>query len=125
MGAKDQIKEVITNRLDLYIINRVKQLREERGISQVELSLLMGFSEKFVGNVENPTLAEKYNIRHLNLLAKALKCTIWDLLPKEPFDDDLVKVKIKRTKSLNKDGSKSKRMQIEIVDIQPVKERDR
>lgn len=46
---------------------------------------------------------------------------VWDLLPEEPFEDDMVKVKIKRVKSVNKDGSKSKRMQIEMVDIQPVK----
>jgi len=123
MAAKDQIKEIITTRLDLYIINRVKELREAKGISQDNLSVLMGFSEKFVGSVENPTLGAKYNIRHLNLLASALECTLWDLLPEEPFDDDLVKVKLKRVKGVNKDGSKSKRMQTEIVDIQPVKER--
>src|SRR3954470_19713997 len=105
MTAKESIKEVITTRLDLYIINKVKELREAKGISQADLSVLMGFSEKFVGNVENPTLVEKYNIRHLNLLAKALKCTLWDLLPEEPFDDDLIKVKIKRVKGVNKDGS--------------------
>jgi transcriptional regulator with XRE-family HTH domain len=121
MGAKDQIKEVITTRLDLYIIEKVKEIREAQGISQADLSVRMGFSEKFVGSIENPTLVEKYNIRHLNLLARALKCTLWDLLPEEPFNDDLVKVKIKRVKGVNKDGSKSKRMQIEIVDIQPVK----
>ncbi|MBT1696070.1 helix-turn-helix transcriptional regulator [Fulvivirgaceae bacterium PWU4] len=121
MGAKEQIKEVIISRLDLYIINRVKELREKKNISQDNLSVRMGFSEKFVGSVENPTLGAKYNIRHLNLLAKSLDCTLWDLLPKEPFDDDLVKVKIKRSKGINKDGSKSKRTQIEIVDIQPLK----
>lgn len=123
MGAKDHITEVIISRLDLYIINKVKQLREAKGISQAELSVLMGFSEKYVGNVENPTLVEKYNVRHLNLLAKVFKCTIWDLLPEEPFDDDLVKVRTKKVKSVNKDGSKSKRMQIEIVDIVAVKGR--
>jgi transcriptional regulator with XRE-family HTH domain len=49
-------KEIITTRLDLYIINKVKALRKAKGISQAELSVLMGFSEKYVGNVENPTL---------------------------------------------------------------------
>lgn len=121
MGAKEQIKEIIISRLDLYIINRVKELREKKNISQDNLSVRMGFSEKFVGSVENPTLGAKYNIRHLNLLAKSLDCSLWDLLPKEPFDDDLVKVKIKRSKGINKDGSKSKRTQIDIIDIQPVK----
>lgn len=121
MGAKEQTKEIIISRLDLYIINRVKELREKKNISQDNLSVRMGFSEKFVGSVENPTLGAKYNIRHLNLLAKSLDCTLWDLLPKEPFDDDLVRVKIKRSKGINKDGSKSKRTQIEIIDIQPVK----
>ena len=123
MITKEQIKELIISRLDLYVINKVRELREARGISQDNLSVRMGFSEKFVGSVENPTLGAKYNVRHLNLLAKALDCNIWDLLPKKPFDDDLVEIKVRRSRGINKDGSKSKKMQMEIVDVQPLKKR--
>lgn len=122
MGVNgQQTKEVVISRLDLYIINRVKELREAKGISQDNLSVRVGFSEKFIGSVENPTLGAKYNIRHLNLLAKALDCSLRDLLPEKPFEDDLVKVKVKRSKGINKDGTRSKKTQTEIVDVQPVK----
>jgi transcriptional regulator with XRE-family HTH domain len=71
--------------IDKYVIEKVKELRIDRKLSQEKLSLLMGFSEGFIGNVENPRLKEKYNIKHLNLLALVLKCSPKDLLPQEPF----------------------------------------
>lgn len=121
MRGKDHIIEVEMSRLDLYIIDKVRELRESKSISQDNLSVLMGFSEKLIGSIENPTLGAKYNIRHLNLLAQALECSLWDLLPQKPLEEDLVKVKIKRSKKLNKDGTKSKRTLIEIIEIKPIK----
>lgn len=123
MKGKDEIIEVVMSRLDLYVIERVKKLREEKNISQDSLSVSMGFSEKFIGSVENPRLAARYNIRHLNLVAKALNCSLHDLLPNKPFDEDLVRVKIKRTKTINKDGSKSKKISTEIVGVQSLKKK--
>lgn len=121
MKGKEEIIEIVMSRLDLYVIDKVKKLREARNISQDNLSVKIGFSEKFVGSVENPRLPARYNISHLNLLAKALECSIHEILPAKPFEDDLVKVRIKRTRGINKDGSKSKKIITEIIGIQPTK----
>lgn len=121
MAVKANLIEIEISSLDWYIINQVKKLRGDQDISQDELSVAMGFSEKFVGNVENPTSRKKYNIKHLNLIAKALNCSLQKLLPENPFEHDTIKVKVKRTPLITKTGKKSKKMNIEIIDIKPVK----
>jgi len=68
-------------KIEKYVINKVKQRRTELGISQAELDHLLDVSEGFIGNIENPNYPEKYNLRHLNDLAKILKCAPKDFLP--------------------------------------------
>jgi transcriptional regulator with XRE-family HTH domain len=121
MAGKSQIVEVTISQLDWYIINQVKKLRKKKGLSQTDLSIEMGFSEKLIGGVENPTLNTRFNIRHLYLLAKALKCTLWELLPEKPLENDLIKIRIKRVPILSKAGKQTKKTTFEIVDIKPVK----
>jgi transcriptional regulator with XRE-family HTH domain len=121
MSGKASVIEIEISSLDWYIINQVKKLRGDKEMSQDALSVAMGFSEKFVGNVENPSSIKKYNIKHLNLIAKTLNCTLRELLPEKPFEHDMIKVKIKRSPLITKTGKKSKKMNIEIVDIKPVK----
>jgi transcriptional regulator with XRE-family HTH domain len=75
------VKKVISP-IDQYAIDKVRKMREERGLSQKELSLQMEFSEGFVGHVENPKRRDKYNLGHLNTLAKIFGCSICDFLPK-------------------------------------------
>jgi transcriptional regulator with XRE-family HTH domain len=115
MAGKGQIIEVTISQLDWYIINRVKQLRKEKGISQSELSVRMGFSEKLVGSIENPTLKARYNISHLNLLAKALDCSIHELLPSSPFENDIIKLKVKKTHAIGADGRPTRRTELEVT----------
>lgn len=123
MTGKSQIVEVVISQLDWYIINRVRELRKEKGISQSELSVEMGFSEKLIGSVENPTLTAKFNIRHLNLLAISLKCSLWDIVPKEPFASDMVRVKIKRVTRLAKNGTSTGKTDFEILEVRAIKRR--
>ncbi|MFL9485283.1 helix-turn-helix domain-containing protein [Chitinophagaceae bacterium LWZ2-11] len=73
------------SRIDQYVIDKVRKMREEQGLSQKELSLRMEFSEGFVGHAENPKRRDKYNLTHLNLLAKIFKCSIHDFLPEKPL----------------------------------------
>lgn len=117
MGGKGQIIEITISQLDWYLINQVKKLRKEKGISQADLSVKMGFSEKLIGSIENPTLKAKYNISHLNLLAKALGCTITDLLPSKPFEYDLVKLKVKRIHKLGGNGKPSPKTTLEVIEV--------
>ncbi|MBL0741075.1 helix-turn-helix transcriptional regulator [Chryseolinea lacunae] len=120
MSGKGQILEITISQLDWYLINQVKKLRKQKGISQADLSVKMGFSEKLVGSIENPTLSARYNVSHINLLAKALNCNIHDLLPVKAFSADFLKLKVKRTHKLSRDGKPSKKTVLEVIDIIPL-----
>ena len=71
--------------IEEYIIKRVKLMREERGISQAELAYMLNLSRGFIGDVENPLRRAKYNLNHVNELAKVFNCSFSDLLPPKPL----------------------------------------
>jgi len=109
------------SRLDYEIINRVRKLREKNGISQRELSELMHLSKSFVGKVEALGQPDKYSIRHLTLIAKALKLnSIYEILPNFIPDEDIIEIKYKKVSKKNKDGTKSKQLEERIIDIQAI-----
>ncbi|MCD8044416.1 MAG: helix-turn-helix transcriptional regulator [Tannerellaceae bacterium] len=70
--------------IDEYVIDRVREKRMELGISQSELADLIDISKGFIGNVESGK-DYKYNLYHINEIAKALKCSPKDFLPSEPL----------------------------------------
>jgi len=116
-----KIIEIELAEIDWYVINRVKELRTSKDISQEQLSLQMGLSERFVNKVEDFTNRTKYNLRHLNLIVKALGVGFSDLLPAKGTAHDFVKIRARRKKMVNKDGKLSQRTEIEIIEIVPIK----
>ena len=66
---------------DLYVIDRVRKRREELGLSQEALAYALGYSSTFISIRESGT--KKYNIDHLNQLAKILKCSPREFLPEK------------------------------------------
>jgi ribosome-binding protein aMBF1 (putative translation factor) len=74
-----------TSRVEKYVIDRVKEKRIEVGLSQIALSQKLNMSDSFVGHVETPKRRAKYNINHLNALAKLFKCSPRDFLPEKPL----------------------------------------
>lgn len=71
--------------LDLYIIERVKNMRMEHNMSQAVLAIKLGVSDSFIGAIENPTHRAKYNTEHLNKLAQIFSCSPKDFLPQNPL----------------------------------------
>ena len=71
--------------IDRYIISRIRSLREERGITQMELSLKLGKAVGFIGDIEAPSKKAKYNVNHLNEIAKVLSCSPKDFWPEKPL----------------------------------------
>ncbi len=69
--------------IDQYVIDKVREMRIALGYSQIELSNLLDKARSFVGNVENPNRAEKYNLVHLNLIAELFKCSPREFLPEK------------------------------------------
>ena len=72
-------------KIDQYVIDRVKEKRIERNLSQADLAYELGMSVGFIGKVESVKYPTHYNVKHLNDLAKILKCSPQDFLPRKPF----------------------------------------
>jgi ribosome-binding protein aMBF1 (putative translation factor) len=70
-------------KIEKYIIQKVKDKRIELGYSQIALSQKLNMSDSFVGHIETPSRRAKYNLNHLNLLAKVFKCSPRDFLPEK------------------------------------------
>jgi len=71
------------SKIDKYVIAKVREKREFLNISQIELSQKLGMTDSFVGHVETPKRRAKYNLQHINLLAKIFKCSPRDFLPEK------------------------------------------
>jgi transcriptional regulator with XRE-family HTH domain len=66
--------------IEQYVINIVREKRIEKKISQRELAYSLDVSIGFIGDVENPKYRAKYNLNHINELAKIFKCSPKDFL---------------------------------------------
>ncbi|KUJ56388.1 hypothetical protein [Chryseobacterium aquaticum] len=93
-----KIVEIIISEIDLYVIDKVREYRGKNVpyISQVELSQRMGYADGYVGKVENYSSNTRYNIRKLNLLAKALGLNSpREIIPNNVLNNDLLFLKLK------------------------------
>ena len=74
------------SKIDIYVIDRVREMREAAGMSQEELSEKLGFrSNGFVGQVESAKYSKRYNIQHINKCAIIFNCSPKYFLPEDPF----------------------------------------
>ena len=72
-------------KIELYIIGKVKEIRVKKGFTQEDLSLALGKNNSFISHVEAPSKTAKYNIQHLNEIAKIFCCSPKDFWPDEPL----------------------------------------
>lgn len=74
------------NEKELYneIGKKIKSRRKKLGITQERLAELTNYSFSFIANIESNTY-QSFSISALNLIAKALNCSIKSLLPDENF----------------------------------------
>lgn len=54
------------------VIQSIKKLRTERGISQAKLSEILGISRGQIGNIENPKYSHKYTLKQIDTICKHL-----------------------------------------------------
>jgi len=70
--------------LHKFISKAVKEAREVKGMSQLELALTIGLkSGAFFGNAENNTNGKHFNIEHIYKIAKALEVPMSKFMPIE------------------------------------------
>ncbi len=70
---------------DQYVSAAVRQKRIARDITQADLAIGIGVSDGFISQVESPKSPSKYNLNHLNKIAKYLGCSPRDFLPEKPL----------------------------------------
>ncbi|MEZ5017675.1 MAG: helix-turn-helix transcriptional regulator [Flavipsychrobacter sp.] len=76
----------VVTKVDKYVIQKVLELRKEKGISQSQLAFEIGYSSKsYIQKIESGKYDKKYNVAQLNEIAKALGCSPKDFLPQEPM----------------------------------------
>lgn len=68
-------------KFEVAIVNRVREMRLKRGLSQYDISVILETSSSFIGQVEVAHHPSKYNLNHLNKLSLAWECSPKDFLP--------------------------------------------
>lgn len=71
--------------IELFVINKVREKRELKKLSQSELAVLLDVSNGFIGQTESSNSPSKYNLNHLNKLAIIFDCSLKDFMPDSPF----------------------------------------
>jgi transcriptional regulator with XRE-family HTH domain len=79
------MSDPIKSDIDLYVAFRIRDLRKAIKMSQLTLATEIGVSHSFIGQVEDPKHKSRYNLIHLNRIAKILKCSPKDFLPDNPI----------------------------------------
>lgn len=123
--------EIIISELDFYIIEKVRELRIKSVpyVDQMKLAHQIGVSEGYIGNIENPKVRAKYNIRMLARVAKALNLDSYEeLLPKKILKNDLVRIQLKllpsktRKPEIDEKGNIQKRF--ELISKKPLNDQE-
>ena len=71
--------------IDQYVIDAIRKEREAQNISQATLAVGIDKSKGFIGQVESLKHNSKYNVSHINEIAKYLGCSPRDFLPEKPL----------------------------------------
>ncbi len=82
---KKMRKKIQKNKVDWYVVTRIRDLRMAKGYSQDDLAIHLEVTRGFIGQVESPNYRAKYKTLHLNDLARLLECSPKDFWPQDPI----------------------------------------
>ncbi len=71
--------------IEQFVIDKIREKRKELGLSQRDIAYQLDIDQSFLAAVESPKGRAKYNLNHVNAMAKLFKCSPKDFLPDEPF----------------------------------------
>lgn len=63
----------------LSIINRLRDLRQERNLSQAQVATSLGISTGQMGNIETPKASHKYTIGQIYAICNEFKISVADI----------------------------------------------
>lgn len=76
--------------IELYIISKVRELRESRKIGQQKLSIEIKVDASFVGHAESLKHSAKYNFNHINEFARFFNVPFSYFFPETHVEKDCV-----------------------------------
>lgn len=69
--------------IELFVINKVREKRLECDMAQEDIARILDTARGFIGQVESSNYAAKYNLNHLQKLAKEFGCSIGEFFPEK------------------------------------------
>ena len=90
MEATKGQKKIMKTEIELLIIDEVKKLREEKNIKRRKLSMELKLTSTYVGRVEDPYNKAKYNLNHLNELARYFDVPFSYFFPETHLEKDCI-----------------------------------
>ena len=85
MNKEFNMVEPLVSSVEQYVIDKVREKRIAKGWSQKDLAFEIDLSISFIGDVESPKTRAKYNLNHINILAKVFECSPKEFLPNLPL----------------------------------------
>ena len=73
----------MVTKIEQYVIDKVRDRRNQLGLTQVDLAIKSGYSSGFIATVEAGKKDKKYNLNNLLAFAKAMKCSPRTFLPED------------------------------------------
>lgn len=73
--------------IEQYVIDKVRSERIKNGFSQVDIANFLNVSPGFISSIESIKGKAKYNLNHINALARIFDCSPKDFLPKNYLED--------------------------------------
>jgi transcriptional regulator with XRE-family HTH domain len=75
------------SRFEIAVIDRVRDMRIRKDLTQDDLAFFLNTSRGFIGQVESPNSSSRYNLNHLNKLAQEMGCSPRDFIPEKPVTE--------------------------------------
>lgn len=70
------------------VISKVREFRDKHGLTQSNIAEVLEFSRGYIGQVESPLTASKYNLNHLNRLALEFGCSPKEFMPDKAIPEN-------------------------------------
>lgn len=75
-------------KFEMAVIDRVREIRLEKGFSQESIAAILNFNTSFISQVESPGTPVKYNLNHLNKIAYELGVSPKEFMPDKAIKDE-------------------------------------
>lgn len=81
--------KVMKSAIELYVSQKVREYRLKNNWSYKYLGDCINVSGSFIHAAESPNNETKFNLNHIDALARVFDCSIWKLLPEYSVNDQL------------------------------------